>query len=507
MMSQACAALSDLDFSSDDSSISEEDERPKRKTGDFTGICLMGKSSRHISDPDSNISDDSSPEGLSLRIAELENAICNQDKLLGKVFRENKKLNLELESSFSEIASLRSAHDDMSAKPCDRCTMIMVNYADLWLIHSYVAGLLDSARLELRELKARSTLLGACTSCPVLRSDLEAAAVEIKDLKHKLDHSSRYTVLSPPYEAYVSLKRKLLHDTKENTELQQKVAYLTAHLEKTDLSEKMIKEDLSRVEESATKSPYRLGVGFERCEKKCEKSAPKFVSSSSYHKEEEALKLTKAHYPSNPKPSFNPKREARKESSKPREKAFVCMFCGRAGHLDEFCFRWKRIERRRVEYARDSYRDAFINFPPRSYSHVPPRFYSRASPCTFPRALPRTSSGVLPQFAHGPNHCSYGFGPRENRFEPRRFGYGPRPHHGDCFPCRPGFPAGGSCPHFELRHLDGPRFPRRGSCPTRPSGEVQKTVKITSGRMVKCWIPKIYLTNPSTEPSAPSRPM
>jgi hypothetical protein len=29
----------------------------------------------------------------------------------------------------------------------------------------------------------------------------------------------------------------------------------------------MIEEDLSRVEESATKSTYRLGVGFERCEK------------------------------------------------------------------------------------------------------------------------------------------------------------------------------------------------------------------------------------------------
>jgi hypothetical protein len=69
--------------------------------------------------------------------------------LLGKVFRENKKLNLELESASSEIASLRSAHDDMSVKPCDSCTMIMVNYADLWLIHSHVAGLLDSARLKL----------------------------------------------------------------------------------------------------------------------------------------------------------------------------------------------------------------------------------------------------------------------------------------------------------------------------------------------------------------------
>jgi hypothetical protein len=207
----------------------------------------------------------------------------------------------------------------MSAKPCDKYTMIMVNYADLWLIHSHVAGLLNDAKLELRELKTRSTFLGACTSCPVLRFDLEAAAVEIKDLKYKLDHSSRYTVLFPPCETCVSLKGKLLHATKENTELQQEVAYLTAHLEKTALSEKMSEEDLSRVEQSATKSTYKLGVGFERCEKKGEKSAPKFVPSSSYHKEDEALKPTKAHYPSNLKSSFNPKREVRKETLKPRE--------------------------------------------------------------------------------------------------------------------------------------------------------------------------------------------
>jgi hypothetical protein len=163
-----------------------------------------------------------------------------------------------------------------------------------------------------------------------------------------------YTVLSPPCEVCVSLKGKLFHATKENTELQQEVSYLTARLKKTTLNEKMIKKDLSWVEKSATKSTYRLDVGFERCEKKGEKSAPKFVPRSSYHKEEEALKSTKARYPSNPKPSFNPKREARKETPKPKEKAFICMFCGRAGHLDESCFRQKRIERRRVEYARDT---------------------------------------------------------------------------------------------------------------------------------------------------------
>jgi hypothetical protein len=168
--------------------------------------------------------------------------------------------------------------------------------------------LLDSVRLKLRELKARSTLLDVYTAYSVLRSDLEAAAVKIKNLKHKLDHSSRYTVLSPPYKTCVSLKTKLLHATKENIEVQQEVAYLTARLEKTVLSEKMIEEDLSRVEESAIKSTYRLRVGFERCEDKGEKSALKFVPSSDYNKEEEPLKPSKAHYPSNLKPSFNPKR-------------------------------------------------------------------------------------------------------------------------------------------------------------------------------------------------------
>jgi hypothetical protein len=155
-----------------------------------------------------------------LRVVELENALCNQDKSFCKVFRENKKLNLELESASSEIATLRSVHDDMSDKPCDNCNMIMLNYADLLLMHSHVASLFDGARLELRELKAHSTLLGACTTCPLLRSDLEAAAIEIKNFKHKLDHSSFYTVLSPPCEACVSLKGKFFHATKENTELQ-----------------------------------------------------------------------------------------------------------------------------------------------------------------------------------------------------------------------------------------------------------------------------------------------
>jgi hypothetical protein len=96
----------------------------------------------------------------------------------------------------------------------------------------------------------------------------------------------------------------------------------------------MIEEDLSRVDESAIKSTYKLDVIFVRCKKKGEKSAP----SSNYHKEKEAFKPTITNYPSNPNTSFNPKKEVKREIPKSRDEVFICLFCSRAGHLDEFCF-------------------------------------------------------------------------------------------------------------------------------------------------------------------------
>jgi hypothetical protein len=166
----------------------------------------------------------------------------------------------------------------------------------------------------------------------------------------------------------------------------------------------MIVKDLSRVDECVTHSMHKLGFGYERCENKGE-VYKKFMSSSTYKDEEQTLKTKQIPYPANPKSSFNPKRAPKQttNSCMPNlDGVYICKFCACAGHLDEFCFRRKRIEKRRFDYARNSYRDEFIDFSPRSYSHAPPRFYSRASP--------RTSSCALTQFAHEPNHRSYGFG-------------------------------------------------------------------------------------------------
>jgi hypothetical protein len=96
-------------------------------------------------------------------------------------------------------------------------------------------------------------------------------------------------------------------------------------LEKTVLSEKIINDDLSRVEECATNSTYILGDDFERCDNKGKKSAPKFIPSSTYHKAEKIIKSTKTHYTSNLKPSFNLKRCVKKETPNRERGSFYCM--------------------------------------------------------------------------------------------------------------------------------------------------------------------------------------
>jgi hypothetical protein len=114
-----------------------------------------------------------------------------------------------------------------------------------------------------------------------------------------------------------------------------------------------------------------------------------------------------------------------------------------------------------VDYARNSYHDEFIDFPPRFCSRAPSHF------------------------SHGPNHRSYDFGSQESGLVPRCFGVDPRSHRVVHPPRRHDFPARGVYSHFESSRFDGPCFPHLGSCPTRSNGEVQRVVKTSSGRMVK----------------------
>jgi hypothetical protein len=110
---------------------------------------------------------------------------------------------------------LRLMHNDMNAQPYENCNMIMVNYVDLWIVHTQVASQLKGAKLELNELKARSLLLSACLECPKLKLELDARSLKVKELETKLLEKPPILVTSPPCDVYGSLKGKLFHATKE----------------------------------------------------------------------------------------------------------------------------------------------------------------------------------------------------------------------------------------------------------------------------------------------------
>jgi hypothetical protein len=173
-------------------------------------------------------------------------------------------------------------------------------------VHAQVASQLESIIYELDELKTRPSLLDVCLECPKLKLELDAYSLNVKKLETKLLKKSHVLVNSSPCELCVSLKGKLVHGTNENTMLMQDVVYLTSRFERTKLSEKMVEEDLSRVDECVTCSIHKFDLGYERCEDKGEVSI-KFVPSSTYKDEEETLKAKQISYPLIPKPSFNSK--------------------------------------------------------------------------------------------------------------------------------------------------------------------------------------------------------
>jgi hypothetical protein len=78
-MSRACTALSNFNFSSEDSSSLEDEKVNHKKEDDFTGWCLMTKGgslwNNSNSIPDSNVSDDLTYDALSSKVHKLEDAL------------------------------------------------------------------------------------------------------------------------------------------------------------------------------------------------------------------------------------------------------------------------------------------------------------------------------------------------------------------------------------------------------------------------------------------------
>jgi hypothetical protein len=177
------ASLRDLDHNSDDVVSSSSDEEIERRVeGKLNGLCFiadtaggfctmaLGEDVVGTSD-DKDISDDTTSEVLPsaddffAEIEELNAALAYQDKLLRRAARERREFRSKYERTLRELESARASVEVSDETECDECALHMSNITTLQTKYS---TLLD----ERDELRSRSILLGACTVCPGLQSEL-----------------------------------------------------------------------------------------------------------------------------------------------------------------------------------------------------------------------------------------------------------------------------------------------------------------------------------------------
>jgi hypothetical protein len=148
-----------------------------------------GSKKSHQSDSDSN-SDNEVSDKLPLLRQENERLgllLDNHDDMLREAKKMRRELRALLEDSRTRVAELETQNldakleiDSLKASPivsdevkCADCPIFLADLAMLKEKHDYKCEELDVLRVEVVELKSRSALPGACTSCPVLHKKMD----------------------------------------------------------------------------------------------------------------------------------------------------------------------------------------------------------------------------------------------------------------------------------------------------------------------------------------------
>jgi hypothetical protein len=218
---RAMVGVSDVDSSSaysTSNSSSSEDEGDRRRSRKSSknlsglscfardGFCTMAlssgsKKSTH-SDSDSD-SDDEVCDELPFLRQENERPgllLDNRDDMLREAKKMRKELRASLEDARTRVAKLKTQNldakleiDSLKASPvvsddveCADCSIFLPYLALFKKKHASKCEELDVLRVDVARLKSGSTLLGACTSCPVLHAKIDEMHVYTAFFEAKL---------------------------------------------------------------------------------------------------------------------------------------------------------------------------------------------------------------------------------------------------------------------------------------------------------------------------------
>jgi hypothetical protein len=89
----------------------------------------------------------------------------------------------------AQIDSLKSAPVVTNEPECTDCSVYLDDLTVLKEKYASKVEELDVLRVELDQMKSRSSLLGACTSCPILHEKLDISLVYTRSLEAQLKAS------------------------------------------------------------------------------------------------------------------------------------------------------------------------------------------------------------------------------------------------------------------------------------------------------------------------------
>jgi chromosome segregation ATPase len=171
---------------------------------------------------DKDIGDDTTSEvlpsadDLAADIEELNAALASQDKLLRQAAREWREFRSKYESTLRELESARASVEVSDETECDECTLHMSNITTLQTKYS------------------RSILLGACTICPGLQSELAERDARIALLEKASSVSAPALAQCALCEGLQSALESFRHD---KTRIKEENTYLRSILSWVSCSE------------------------------------------------------------------------------------------------------------------------------------------------------------------------------------------------------------------------------------------------------------------------------
>jgi DNA repair exonuclease SbcCD ATPase subunit len=169
----------------------------------------------------------------------------NRGDMLRKAKKMRKELRASLEDARTRVAELETQNldvkleiDSLKASPvvsddveCADCSIFLVDLALFKEKHASKCEELDVLRVEVAELKSRSALLGACTSCPVLHAKIDDMHAYTVSLEAKLKEPIPTSFSTCELHALKNLELAHYVDClqDENDELRKLMGWLSSH--------------------------------------------------------------------------------------------------------------------------------------------------------------------------------------------------------------------------------------------------------------------------------------